>query len=274
MATHYGRSNDYKEEFARKLSDTTFEKCTGMTVMKYMKEGKPEAPSQVNKDVMWKVLLMCYEFLPVESRCSTSSSESDLSAVSMTSDDLKDSFMKLRQDLLDTLPGLVNDILAPTVAKQRPEHLEIQKSPPSTPVKRYVNIKDKGNSETPICEQKWANLLKPQVETALKNIPVLDSSVNKKHTQLYFATDNDMKEAEKALSPFLDVTSVVEKEKKKDPRLMINDLDTDLLNKEALMEALLSEKNETVKQLHESGHTIKIVHVNQAGKYAVIQVPP
>ena len=275
VATHYGRSNDYKEEFARKLSDTTFEKCTGMTVMKHLKEGKAEAPpSQVTKDVMWKVLLMCYEFLPDVSRCSTSSSESELSTISMTSEDLKDSFMKFRQDLLETLPGLVTEILAPTVAKKRPEHLDIQKSPPSTPVKRYVNIKDKEDNETPICEKKWTDLLKPQVETALKNIPVLDTSVNKRHTQLFFATDNDLKEAEKALSPLFDVTMVVEKEKKKDPRLMINDLDNDLLNKDSLMAAILSEKNDTVKQLHEAGHTIKVVHVNQAGKYAVIQVPP
>ena len=36
----------------------------------------------------------------------------------------------------------------------------------------------------------------------------------------------------------------------------------------------VSDKNESVKRLVEEGHVVKVVHVNKAGRYAVIQVSP
>ena len=223
---------------------------------------------------------MCYNMLPDTTRCATSSSES---GVSFSCDDLKDSFLKLKQDLIDSLPGLVAPKVSEILKVDQEERgfgarsmdHQSQKQSPATPVKRYVNIQDSNDEGvTPMCEKKWTDVVRPKVEKALKNIPVLDTSVNRKHTQLYFATDDDLKEAEKALSPFLNVTPIVEKQKKKDPRLMISDLDQDLLNKDSLMDAILSDKNEGIKRLHQSGHAINVIHVNIPGKYAVIKVAP
>jgi len=125
-----------------------------------------------------------------------------------------------------------------------------------------------------MCETRWSTVVKPQVETALKNIPVLDLSVNKRRTHLHFETDDQLEKAKEKLSPFLEVSTFVEKEKKKDPRIMINDLDQDLLDNERLMSAIVSDKNEEVKRLSDEGHMIKVVHVNKAGRYAVVQVTP
>ena len=52
---------------------------------------------------------------------------------------------------------------------------------------------------------------------------------------------------------------------------MISDLDQYLLNKDALMDAILSDKNEGIKKL-QAGHAINVVHVNTPGRYAVIKV--
>ena len=277
-----------KKDFEGKLLVTSFsDRCKGSTVVRILEEdaNSPEVPESApdgpTKKDIWQMLIMCYQMLPDSSRCHTPSSES---GVSFSCDDLKDSFSKLKQDLIDSLPGLV----APKVSEilkvsqddndsgtsRFSDHLAKKPSPP-TPVKRYVNIKDTSDEGvTPMCENKWTTVVRPKVEKALKNIPVLDTSVNRKHTQLFFETDDDLKEAEKALSPFLNVTPVVEKQKKRDPRLMISDLDQDLLNKEALMDAILSDKNEGIKRLHQEGKTISVVHVNKPGRYAVIKVAP
>ena len=71
------------------------------------------------------------------------------------------------------------------------------------------------------------------------------TSVTGKLTQLYFDTDDDISEAHKVLSPFLDVTTSVKKEKKRDPRVMVSDMDADLLDKDKLLEA--------IKQLYDLG---------------------
>ena len=130
-----------------------------------------------------------------------------------------------------------------------------------TPIKRYLTIKDKGE-DGPMCEKKWSTVVKTQVETALKKIPVLDLSVTKKRTNLMFETDEQLEQAKEVLSPFLDVSPVVEKEKKRDPRIMINDLDQDLLDKDRLLSEIVSDKNESVKRLVEEGHQVRVVHVN------------
>ena len=274
-----------KKDFEGKLLVTSFsDKCKGSTVVKKLEEdaNSPEVPDSVpdgptRKD-MWQMLIMCYQMLPDSSRCHTPSSDS---GVSITSDDLKDSFLKLKQDLIDSLPGLVAPAVSQILKNNREDcgvgssSGEQQKSAPATPVKRYVSIKD-SNEEgvTPMCEEKWTTVVKPKVVKALKNIPVLDTSVNRKGTQLFFATDEDMEKAERVLSPFLDVTPVVEKQQKKDPRLMISDLDHDLLDKDALKDAILSDKNEVLKGLHQAGHAINVIHVNIPGRYAVIRVAP
>jgi hypothetical protein len=116
--------------------------------------------------------------------------------------------------------------------------------------------------------------VKTKVEKALNKIPVLDLSVTKKRTNLMFETDEHLEQAKEVLSPFLDVSPVVEKEKKRDPRIMINDLDLDLLDKDRLLSEIVSDKNESVKRLVEESHLVRVVHVNKTGRYAVIQVSP
>ena len=91
---------------------------------------------------------------------------------------------------------------------------DAKKNPaPDTPVKRFVSIKADKSEEgaTPICQKRWTDIVKPKVEAALKHIPVHDTSVTGKHTQLYFDTEEDINEAHKDNSLYLEVTTSVKK---------------------------------------------------------------
>eukprot|EP00116_Pleurobrachia_bachei_P005659 sb/3465921/ len=272
--------NDLKGEL---LTMSLSDKCKGISMAKSLEDAADAPPTGGTLKVLWALLVNIYQALPDGSghRCPTASSES---TSSFTADDLKDTFAKLKSDLLDTLPDLVapkvSEILAPKSGSHSQDTspgvgtLE-QDTSPATPVKRYLSIKDKGNDgTTPMCETRWSTVLKPQVETALKSIPVLDLSVNKRRTHLHFETDDQLEQAKEKLSPFLEVSTFVEKEKRRDPRIMINDLDQDLLDKERLISAIVSDKNQEVKKLNDDGHEIRVVHVNKTGRYAVVQVTP
>ena len=120
---------------------------------------------------------------------------------------------------MDTLPDLVAPKVSKLLETKQPSPDSVRslsdcaRTPPLTPVKRYISIRDKdSDGTTPMCEKKWTDVVKPKVETALKNIPVLDLSVNKKRTHLHFETDDQLEQAKEVLSPFLEVSTFVEKE--------------------------------------------------------------
>ena len=258
----------------------------GSKVLDALTSDSGKEPSGVKKAVLWKMFYELYRLLPdggsdrATRRTSISSSESNES-VSFVN--LQDSLARLKEDLLTSLPDLVapkvSEILSPredVIQKSRCDSDAKKNTTPDTPVKRFVSIKADKSDEgtTPICQKRWADVVKPKVEAALKHIPVLDTSVTGNHTQLYFDTEDDMNQAHEALSPFLEVTTSVRKEKKKDPRVMVSDLDTDLLEKDKLLEAILSDKNENIRNLYDQGFSLKVVHTNAHGRYAVIQVAP
>jgi hypothetical protein len=267
-----------KKDMEGKLLTTSYsDRCKGASIVQSIKDDTAEAPNGASKLILWTVIKDIYALLPDTGRTSTHSSES---VTSFTAGDLQETLEKLKEDLLGSLPDLVapkvSEILADrgtTAGNVTLPGLTTGAVAPVTPVKRYLTIKNKGD-DGPMCEKKWAEVFRPQVETALKKIPVLDLSVNKKRTNLMFETDDQLEQAKEVLSPFLDVSPVVEKEKKKDPRIMINDLDQDLLEKENLLSEIVSNKNESVKKLVDEGHIVRVVHVNKTGRFAVIQVSP
>ena len=222
-----------KKDMEDKLLTTSYsDRCKGASIVQSIKDDTAEAPNGASKLILWTVIKDIYALLPDTGRTSTHSSES---VTSFTAGDLQETLEKLKEDLLGSLPDLVapkvSEILADrgtTAGNVTLPGLTTGAVAPVTPVKRYLTIKNKGD-DGPMCEKKWAEVFRPQVETALKKIPVLDLSVNKKRTNLMFETDDQLEQAKEVLSPFLDVSPVVEKEKKKDPRIMINDLDQDLL---------------------------------------------
>ena len=275
---HSGRGFCRKDFEGELLGPDFGGKGEGSAILDAIAKGSPTIPKIATRPVIWKLLLRVYQMLPEHDRITRRDSASSSESVSF--DDFQDSLAKLKEDLLSSLPDLVapkvSEILAPREDLMNGTEKAATDVSPDTPVKRFVSIKadisDEGS--TPICQKRWADVVKPKVEAALKHIPVLDTSVTGRHTQLYFDTEDDMNEAHKVLSPFLEVTTSVKKEKKRDPRVMISDLDADLLDKDKLLEAILSDKNGSIKQLYDLGFTLKVVHTNPHGRYAVVQVAP
>eukprot|EP00116_Pleurobrachia_bachei_P001719 sb/3461981/ len=130
---------------------------------------------------------------------------------------------------------------------------------------------------TPVCPKvQWTDHFRPKVEEALKGVPVLNTVVNKGSVRLSFQTEDQLKEAKDILSPVFtqDVQMVTEKKAYLDPRIAINDLGEDLLNKEALFAELAGVKNEEIKTLVDQGETGKLSHTQTCFFFLPLHTPP
>eukprot|EP00116_Pleurobrachia_bachei_P006554 sb/3466816/ len=222
-------------------------------------------PSGLLKPQLWEILKVCYKMLPA----------SPPYTVPADTMDLRESFAKLQKDLISTISSLVK----PATESEGSEGGNVRPKEPEIPeMKHYVNITTGGGQgeEESFSAKKWTEFVKPKVESALKTIPVVRARINSDHTRLYFPDEDQMKEAEKVLTPLASDCSLTffsEETKKLDPKGTINDLDAELLEKEALLAAIL-DKNEDIKKLVDEGKTLKVVFLNKRDRYAVIQTAP
>ena len=259
-----------KSEFEDVLGDTVYSKCKGSDVLTCLGRGDDSSPDGLTKPQMWELLKVCFRILPAPSSFNIPGEQIDL----------KESFAQLQKELLTSLPGLVEPCIEKALNKRLGSEtpVEEQKAPESTPVRRYVNITlDSGDDgASPFCPRRWENVVKPQVETALKKVPVARERCNSDHMRLYFDTDDQLKKAETALmplSPVCTVKSFTEKTKLLDPKVTVSDLDESLLDKQRLLEAIL-DKNDGIKELFSQDHTLKVVYGNKRERFAVIQMSP
>ena len=236
----------------------------GSDLLVCLERGDTVCPSSVRKPQLWDLLKVCYKMLPASAPFSIPGDQTDL----------KESFAKLHKDLVLTISALVKP-----VENKRPDGDGGDPEEPVTPtMKHYVNITtgSSGEGESAFCADKWKNVVKPKVESALKTIPVVRSRVNSDHTRLYFPSEDQMKEAEKVLTPLAQDCSVSffsQETKKLDPKVTINDLGPELLEKEDILAAIL-DKNEEIRKLYHEDKTLKVVFVNKKDRYAVIQMAP
>ena len=229
-----------------------------------LERGDAACPSSVHKPQLWDLLKACYKMIPASAQFSVPGDHSDL----------RESFAKLHKDLVSTITALVKPVEngKSEVGNGEPEE-------PVTPtMKHYVNITtgNNGEGESAFCADKWKNVVKPKVESALKTIPVVRARVNSDHTRLYFPNEDQMKEAEKVLTPLAQDCSVAffsEETKKLEPKVTINDLGPELLKKEAILAAIL-DKNEDIRKLYHEDKKLKVVFVNERDRFAVIQMAP
>lgn len=277
-------------EFDRALRDTSFSpKGKGCNILTVLLPGTEVVPGTkpldgVTKDQLLILLRTLYRMVPVANEDidktrsrfdSSGSSVGDMAAV----DFLRESFDKLKQDLLGKIEQKVEDKMTQLLQTGSGKPVVEEKAEPAPPMKRYVDIKlDGGDSSSPISsKEQWSQFVRPKVEDALKKLPVLHTVVSKDSVRLSFQTEDQLKEAQGALSPALgqDVQIFTEKRKMIDPKITINDLDDVFLDNEALLKAeIVSDKNEEIKRLHDQGGTVKVVHVNKRNKFAVLQVSP
>ena len=254
-----------KSDFEDVLSGEVFSNdYKGSDLLVCLERGDTVCPSSVHKPQLWHLLKACYNMLPASAPFSVPGDQTDL----------KESFAKLHKDLVSTISALVKPM--------ENSRSDIGGGDPEEPVtptmKHYVNIKTGINEEggPGFCAKKWTDEVKPKVETALKTIPVVRSRVNSDHTRLYFPNEDQMKEAEKVLTPLAQDCSMSffsEEAKKLEPKVTINDLNPDLLEKETILAAIL-DKNEDIRKLYHEDKKLKVVFVSERDRYAVIQMAP
>ena len=267
-----------KDEFDRALKTLTYNRCSGEHVLDRLRVGG-DAPS-FNKDNAWELLCAAYSLIPDNPRVRFDSGVSSVLDTSLgvsVAEVLKESFESLKMELLAVVEQKVEDKVSELHGRKEEV---VEDKGPVAPVRRYVDIKlDSCDSEgtTPICPKtQWAEVVKPQVEKALKGVPVLNAVVNKGSVRLSFQNEDQLKEANNVLSPALgqEVQMVTETKSLLDPRISIGDLGQDLLDKETLLSEITSGKNEEIKKLVDQGGNVKVVHMNPAGRFAVLQVTP
>jgi hypothetical protein len=272
-----------REEFDRALESTIFSsKCKGSSVLNRLLEGDtnppPGSPNGPTREQIWGLLVSAYALIPSSSRTRfESGTSSTMDAGSL--DVLKESFESLKTDLLATIERRVEDKVSEILDKKEDGNSGIEdQAEPVLPMKHYVDIKLEGDDPAdPVCPKKrWAEFVKPKVESALKGVPVLNTFVNKGSVRLSFETDDQLKAASAVLSPALghEIQTVTERKAMLDPRIAVNDLDLDLLDEGKLLSEILSEKNQDIKKAHGQGGNIKVIHVNRNGCFAVLQVSP
>ena len=255
--------SDFEDMLSREVFNNDYK---GSDLIVCLERGDAHCPSSVHKPELWDLFKACYKMLPASAMFSVPGDQ--------TATDLRESFAKLHKDLVSTISALVKPVENGRcdIGGGDPEE-------PATPtMKHYVNITTGTNEEGEpgFCAKKWTDEVKPKVETALKTIPVVRSRVNSDHTRLYFPNEDQMKEAEKVLTPLAQDCSVSffsEEAKKLEPKVTVNDLDPGLLKKETILAAIL-DKNENIKKLYQEDKTLKVVFVSERDRYAVIQMAP
>ena len=267
-----------KDEFDRALKALSYKKCSGEHVLDRLRVGG--AGPSFTKDNAWELLCAAYSLIPDNPRVrfdSGVSSVLDTSLGASVADVLKESFESLKSELLAVVEQKVEDKVSELHGRKE---VVVEDEGPVAPVRRYVDIKlDSGGAEgtTPVCPNtQWTEVVKPQVEKALKGVPVLNAVVNKGSVRLSFQNEDQLKEANNVLPPALgqEVQMVTETKSLLDPRVSIGDLGQDLLDKDTLISEITSGKNEEIKKLVDQGGRVRVVHLNPTGRFAVLQVSP
>ena len=93
-------------------------KGKGSAVLDALIRGSAAEPKEVKKPMLWKIIQRLYEILPDGDRpVRRNSVSSSVSNMSVSFEDLQDSFARLKEDLLTSLPTLVapkvSELLAP-----------------------------------------------------------------------------------------------------------------------------------------------------------------
>ena len=180
----------------------------------------------------------------------------------------------IKRQLNEVLPNLLKEAIS--VAVISPVE-SLQVNPPvekPLPARHTITLAkspvNEDDTETNITTHEWTEVYRKDVKNSLKGVRVKDEWVNNGSTVLSFPTENDMKEAERALTEkckSVKVNSKSVEPKKLDPKLTISDIHLDFDTKEKILEELL-EKNTGIKDAN-----VKVVYYDIKEKFAVIQLP-
>lgn len=184
----------------------------------------------------------------------------------------------IRNQLKDVLPGILQTALKEQAPVENEEKLKTP-PPPPPPVNHTLDIervqKEGEEEEDEIDEAVWGKMLKKDVRSACKSVPVKKTAYDPLTgtTRMHFTSMADRDKAQAALKSKYKTTPKSHEMKKFDPELVISGLDPEISTAEALEEELLN-KNVFIKELKDSGELLKTVHFDKKERAAVLRVSP
>ena len=228
-----------------------------------------DVPTNNNKDDMFNVMKELYKF----AKKALSHVSSDTTGlVACDNSGLED---LIKKQLTEILPGLLQSAL-----KDQMPHLVKSETTTTTreakPVISHTLVIEKkaeSDDDKKITEDEWTTVVKKNVKTKLKNVPVMKATSADGAAKLHFKTKEHLEMAQEALKEEYKVTSQSEERKKLDPKLTITDIDPEVTSDEMLLDGLLN-KNDNIRCLKESGELLKVVFFDKRQRFAVIQVSP
>lgn len=172
------------------------------------------------------------------------------------------------------LPGLLKTALSTSSEVKDQEAVRAEEKP--LPVKHTLTLvkktEEEGGETSPITENDWVQVRR-DVKGSLAHVPVAYASLFEGTATLNFSSKDHLDEAQKVLAPKYDVATKSEERKKLDPKLSINDIHTDIKDKDMLLEELL-QKNENIRSLSDGADKVKIIFYDTKQRFAVVQVSP
>ena len=225
-----------------------------------------DLPTNNSKDDLINVIMELYKFAKralshVPSDCNGSGAGDNSG--------LEDLIKKL---LTEVLPGLLQSSLQDlTPQKVKPETTTSENKPET--MHTLVIEKNTESEDDKMTENEWTTVVKNDVKTKLKNVPVIKAASSNGAAKLHFKSKEHLDRAQQALKEDYKVTSKSEERKKLNPKLTIADIDPDVTSDEMLLDGLLN-KNDNIRVLKDEGELIKVVFFDKTQHFAVIQVSP
>ena len=182
----------------------------------------------------------------------------------------------IKTEIVSILPGLVNDVvegklsqngITPSVTRND----DIATERHTLEVEKIANDDEQDDIE--MTENLWTTRVKKDVTKSLRNIPVVRANASRKGTAMIeFKSKEDMEEASRSLETNYRVTTKTAAEKKLDPKITVNNIDSEI-TADSLEGEILS-KNESIKSLKDSGETFEKVFFDGNERFAVFKVSP
>ena len=183
----------------------------------------------------------------------------------------------INRQLTDVLPALLKIALSNVPSLQEKEKEETATKTatlnPGRHTVTFSQVKATDGKDSPsISEREWTEVVRSDLKGSLKTIPVKNATFVNGAATLDFTSKAHMEEAQKTLAAKYEVSAKSHDLKKLDPKLTIFDIDTDVADKEQLLEEILH-KNQGINALN-TNNSIKVVFYSKEQRQAVIQVSP
>lgn len=186
--------------------------------------------------------------------------------VPMRSDDI---VSLVRNEMTAVLPEILKKTLADIGLQNQssPQQMKTEDVAIESHMMYLVKKTDDPEDKEEITEKEWTEVVKKDVRSTLKNVPVIKAHNGK----LSFKTKEDMDTAREALSGKYSVTMKTQEVKKLDPKLTLMDIDPDISSKEELQEKIL-DKNDDLRKLIDAGGSCSVIYLDQEKNMAVLRV--